>query len=123
MGATRSRNLTPAGGLISLGTKAVRAMEVRYGTHSLEINTRSPFAQGTAFGDVGPYEQLDGTAYFAVDLNHPRNAGITDLNSPHAMLRAGARDFRHAQARKPQYGNHRLLLDIVNRGNPRADEF
>ena len=28
---------------------------------ALEIKTRSPFAQGTAFGDVGPYEQLDGT--------------------------------------------------------------
>src|SRR5215470_15241113 len=25
---------------------------------ALEIKTRSPFAQGTAFGDVGAYEQL-----------------------------------------------------------------
>jgi hypothetical protein len=46
---------------------------------ALEIKTCSPFAQGTAFGDVGPYEQLDGTVYFAVDPHHPRNAGITDL--------------------------------------------
>ena len=44
---------------------------------ALEIKTRSPFAEGTAFGDVGPYEQLD-------------------------------------------RGNQRLLLDVVNRGNPTA---
>src|SRR4249919_2628701 len=44
---------------------------------ALEIKTCSPFAQGTAFGDVGPYEQLDGTVHFAVDPDHPSNAGIT----------------------------------------------
>jgi len=46
---------------------------------ALEIKTCSPFAQGTAFGDVGPYEQLDGTVHFAVDPDHPSNARITDL--------------------------------------------
>src|SRR5262245_65874400 len=46
---------------------------------ALEIKTCSPFAQGTAFGDVGPYEQLDGTVHFDVDPDHPSNAGITDL--------------------------------------------
>ncbi len=46
---------------------------------ALEIKTRSPYAQGIAFGDVGLYQQLAGTVHFAVDPDHPRNAGITDL--------------------------------------------
>jgi len=46
---------------------------------ALEIKTCSPFAQGIAFGDVGSYQQLDGTVHFAVDPGHPSNAGIADL--------------------------------------------
>ena len=88
---------------------------------ALEIKTRSSFAQGNAFGDVGPYEQLDGTAYFAVDPNHPRNAGITDLKlaprDAQGLVQCSA-DFRMLKPVNPQYGNNRLLLDIVNRGNP-----
>jgi len=88
---------------------------------ALEIKTRSPFAQGTAFGDVGPYEQLDGTVHFAVDPGHPSNAEITDLQlaprDAHDLVRCWA-DIRILKPAAPQHGNHRLLLDIVNRGNP-----
>ena len=88
---------------------------------ALEIKTRSPFAQGTAFGDVGPYEQLDGTVHFAVDPDHPRHAGITDLKlAPRDAqgLVQCASDFRMLKPVNLQDGNQRLLLDIVNRGNP-----
>ena len=37
---------------------------------TLVITSRRPFAQEKAFGHVGPYEQLDGTVYFAVDPHH-----------------------------------------------------
>src|ERR671924_1209335 len=88
---------------------------------ALEIKTCSPFAQGTAFGDVGPYEQLDGTVHFAVDPDHPRNAGITDLKlaprDAQGLVHSSA-DFRMLQPVAFQQGNRRLLLDIVNRGNP-----
>jgi hypothetical protein len=88
---------------------------------ALEIKTRSPFAQGTAFGDVGPYEQLDGTVHFAVDPDHPRNAGITDLKlaprDAQGLVQCAA-DFRMLKPVNLQDGNQRLLLDIVNRGNP-----
>jgi hypothetical protein len=88
---------------------------------ALEIKTCSPFAQGTAFGDVGPYQQLEGTVHFAVDPNHPRNAGITDLTlaprDAQGRVRCSA-DFRMLQPVAPRRGNRRLLLDIVNRGNP-----
>lgn len=47
---------------------------------ALEITSRSPWAHGHPFGDVGPYQQLDGTMHFAVDPHPPSNAGITDLH-------------------------------------------
>src|SRR2546426_874447 len=88
---------------------------------ALEIKTCSPFAQGTTFGDVGPYEQLDGTVHFVVDPDHPSNAGITDLQlaprDAHGLVRCWA-DVRILKPAALQHGNHRLLLDIVNRGNP-----
>jgi hypothetical protein len=90
---------------------------------ALEIKTCSPFAQGTAFGDVGPYQQLDGTVHFAVDPDHPRNAGITDLTlaprDTQGLVHASA-DFRMLQPVALQHSNRRMLLDIVNRGNPTA---
>ena len=36
----------------------------------IEITSRQPFANGESFGDVGPYEQLDGTVYFTDSANH-----------------------------------------------------
>ena len=45
----------------------------------LDIKSRQPFAQGQAFGEVGTYEQIDGTVHFAVDPNNSANDLITDL--------------------------------------------
>ena len=88
---------------------------------ALEIKTCSPFARGTAFGDVGPYQQLEGTVHFAVDPDHPRNTGITDLRlaprDARGLVRCSA-GFRMLQPVALRQGNQRLLLDIVNRGNP-----
>jgi hypothetical protein len=88
---------------------------------ALEIKTCIPFAQGAAFGDVGPYQLLEGTVHCAVDPNHPSNAGITDLKlalrDAQGLVRYSA-DIRLLQPVAPQRGNQRLLLDIVNRGNP-----
>ena len=65
---------------------------------ALEIKTRSPFAQGQSFGDVGLYQQLDGTVHFAVDPHHPGNAGITDLQraprDAHGLVHCHAEIFR-----------------------------
>jgi hypothetical protein len=96
-------------------------MEVDMAVTALEVKTCSPFAPGTAFGDVGPYQQLDGTVHFAVDPHHPGNACITDLQraprDAQGLVRCSA-DFRLLQPVETQRGNHRLLLDVVNRGNP-----
>jgi hypothetical protein len=85
----------------------------------LLITSRRPFAQEKAFGPVGPYEQLDGIVYFAVDPNHPANRLITDL--PLAPRDTNGRvhfsaDWRLLRPVEPQRGNHRLLFDILNRG-------
>jgi hypothetical protein len=85
----------------------------------LLITSRRPFAQEKAFGNVGPYEQLDGIAYFAVDPQHAANRVITDLQL--APRDASGRvsfsaDWRVLRPLDRQRGNHRLLFDILNRG-------
>jgi len=90
---------------------------------TLILTSRQPFAQGKTFGNVGPYEQLDGTAHYAVDPNHPANSLITDLKlAPRdsgGMVHCAA-DVRLLRPVEPQRGNHRLLFDILNRGRPLA---
>lgn len=85
----------------------------------LEISRRSVLADGKSFGSAGPYEYLTGTAQFAVDPAHARNAGITDLD-----LAPRGEDGRvHFDADvvvlrpvDPAKGNGRLFFDVLNRG-------
>ena len=89
----------------------------------LEIKSRQPFAQGQAFGDVGPYEQLDGRVNFAVDPDHPFNQNITDLKlAPRDSLGrvTFSSDFRIIRPLDPDRGNRRVLLDVPNRGKALA---
>ena len=90
---------------------------------ALEIKDRSLFAKGMAFGTVGPYEQLDGAVHFAFDPQDPSNANIADLKlaprDANGVVLCSA-DFRILKPAAQQRGNHRLLLDVVNRGRPRA---
>ena len=84
---------------------------------------RQPFANGRSFGSAGDYEQLLGTATFGVDPRHVANASIVDLDL--APRDAKARvcfeaDVRILKPRDPARGNRRLVLDVVNRGNPVA---
>ncbi len=85
----------------------------------LLITSRRPFAQEKAFGHIGPYEQLDGTVYFAVDPNHSANRLITDLKlaprDANGLVHFSS-DWRLLRPVEPRRGNHRLLFDILNRG-------
>ena len=77
----------------------------------LLITSRQPFAEGQAFGDVGPYEQLNGIAYFAVDPNDAANRLITDIER--APRDASGRvpfsaDVRILRPTDSQRGNRRL---------------
>ena len=85
----------------------------------LLITSRRPFAQEKGFGNVGPYEQLDGIAHFAVDPDHPANQLITDLKlaprDASGLVHFSA-DWRLLRPVEPRRGNHRLVFDILNRG-------
>lgn len=85
----------------------------------LEIEQRSPLAGGEAFGAVGPYEIVQGTAHFAVDPLHHRNAAVTDIElgprDAQGQVRFEA-DFAMLQPAQPQNGNRRLFFDVCNRG-------
>lgn len=85
----------------------------------IEINSRSPFVAGAAFGSAGAYERIDGVAIGALDPAHIRNRGIALLDrAPRdaAGLVQYRSDFvllRPADAAK---GNGRLLYEVNNRG-------
>ncbi len=90
---------------------------------SLMLTSRQPFAKGESFGDVGPYEQLDGLVHCAVHPEHTANRLIPDLGlAPRdaSGLVHYAADVRLLRPVEPQRGNHRLLFDVVNRGRPLA---
>ena len=89
----------------------------------LEITRRTGFASGESFGDVGPYELLEGTAYYAVDPQHAANQGITDLDL--APRNAAGQveftsDFAMLRPVNADRGNRRILFDVVNRGRKTA---
>ena len=90
---------------------------------NLEITNRTSFASGENFGEVGPYELLEGTAYFAVDPFHARNQGITDLDLAPRNTAGGvdfSADFSMLQPVNLDRGNRRIFFDVVNRGRKTA---
>ena len=89
----------------------------------LQIESQAPFAEGRSFGDAGPYEELAGTVRFSVDPDLPGNELITDLKlvpRDRSGRVAFSADLRMLRPAEPQLGNHRILLDVLNRGRPRA---
>src|SRR5688500_11770323 len=105
----------------------------------LEITSRRPYFDGRSFGEVGPYEDLQGTIHFAVDPEHAANRAIVDLdkaprdagewaraslpNAPRGPVPGGRvtfkGDFRLFRPADPQRANRNLLFEVVNRGRQR----
>ena len=84
------------------------------------VERTTPYAGGQAFGDVGPFERLDGTAHMEVDPGDPLNAVIVNLD------RAPRNDRGMVEFSAPFFivkpvdmarGNGKLLYGINNRGN------
>ena len=92
----------------------------------LEIRTQGPFDGGRPFGSVGQYEQLDGVVHFAVDPGKAGNDLIADIElaprDENGLVNFSA-DFRIIRPANPALGNHRLFLDVVNRGNNLAFKY
>ena len=86
----------------------------------LEIVRREPFADGQAFGAVGPYERIDAVAHYAVDPAHPTNAGIVDLDRAERDADGAVRfsgDATFLVPADPGHSNRALLFEVPNRGN------
>jgi len=89
----------------------------------INIDRREPFAGGTAFGEVGPYERLLGTASYAIDPDEPGLPFICDLdlaprNGDGMVEFSGTVDIV-----KPvdlERGNRRVLYEFSNRGGRAA---
>jgi hypothetical protein len=78
------------------------------------------FAGGMSFGSVGPYERLDGTAYFEVDPKDPLNAVIVDLDKAPRNARGLVEFSSPFFILKPvdvARGNHKIFVGLNNRGN------
>ena len=92
----------------------------------LHVTRREPFADGMAFGEVGPYERLVGHVLFAIDPHDPANRTIVDLD--HAPRNAAglveySTDIYILKPLDLGRGNRRLLYDVNNRGTIRALQF
>ena len=86
------------------------------------VTGREPYADGVSFGDVGPFEQVDGLLTFAVDPMHAGNRCIIDLDKaprdPEGRVRFTA-DFSVVVPLDPARGNGRALVELPNRGRRR----
>jgi len=85
-----------------------------------ELTRRRALAEGRAFADVGPYEELRGRIYLAVDPTHAANRAVTDLAL--APRNAAGRvecaaDVSVLLPVDSARASGRVIVDVVNRGN------
>ncbi|GAB3030875.1 alpha/beta hydrolase domain-containing protein [Spirosoma pulveris] len=86
----------------------------------IEITSvQSPTFEGKVFGRVGAYEKLRGKAYGELDPNSPKNALITDIALAPRNAKGMVEYAMDIYILKPinlATGNHKLFLEINNRG-------
>jgi hypothetical protein len=88
-----------------------------------EITSCRPYAEGRRFGAVGAYQQVDGTAHFAIDPIHPANVRICDLK---LAPRNGAgrveftADLSIVLPADARQANGRCVVELPNRGRRRV---
>ena len=83
----------------------------------ITITRREPFAGGAAFGPVGAYEKIIGTARGELDPSNPSNRPIVGLDRAPRNA-AGLVEYEtDIYLLRPALGSGRLLFDINNRGN------
>jgi alpha/beta hydrolase family protein len=84
------------------------------------VEHREPFAGGAAWGQVGPYERLVGTAYVEVDPRDPLNAIIVDLDKAPKNARGMVEFSTPFFILRPvdmARGNGKIYYTVNNRGN------
>jgi hypothetical protein len=105
-----------AGAIALCGAQAAQARIVRIEI----ISKESPTFAARNFGSVGAYEKLRGKAYGEVDPKSPQNALITDIQlaprNAHGMVEYSM-DIYLLKPVDMNKGNHKLFMDIPNRGS------
>lgn len=83
------------------------------------VERTMPYADGRTFGDAGAFERVEGTAYFEVDPDDPRNTVIVNLalvpRNPRGLVEFSAPFVLIKPVDKAQ-GNGKLLFGLNNRG-------
>ncbi len=85
----------------------------------IAVNARADVLAGTVFGAAGPYEQLSGRIYFAVDPRNPVNQIIADIDKAPknaAGLVEFSSDFYLIKPKDASRANGTLLYEVSNRG-------
>ena len=89
----------------------------------LDVSERRPVLSGRAWGAVGAYEQIEGSAHFALDPQHPLNAPVVDLEwaprTAQGLVECRA-DFWMLKPVEPSKGSGNVLHYVVNRGRKGA---
>jgi hypothetical protein len=86
---------------------------------SFEIKSRQDYAGGTSFGDVGPYEQIDVIAHYAVHPEHERNRHIVDLDCCSRDDQGRVHfsgDLTLLVPKHAERAGRRLFVELPNRG-------
>jgi Alpha/beta hydrolase domain len=84
------------------------------------VESRQPFLGGVAWGSVGPYERLTGTAHMEADPRDPLNAGIVDVDKAPRNARGMVEYSTAFVVVKPvdmTRGNQKIYYGVNNRGN------
>ncbi|HWB10737.1 MAG TPA: alpha/beta hydrolase domain-containing protein [Pirellulales bacterium] len=94
--------------------------ELRAGVVSVEISSRTPYAEGRAFGDRGSYEKWRGKLRFAVDPTSAANQQVVDLELAPRNDRGQVEFSADLEILAPadlSKATGSLLYDVNNRGN------
>ena len=99
--------------MLSVGITEARIIRIEI------TSVESPTFEGRTFGTVGPYERLRGRAYGEIDPTDPRHAVITDIELAPRNANGMVEYAMDVFVLKPvdlSRGNHKLFLDMNNRG-------
>ena len=100
--------------MLSVGVAEARIIRIEI------TSVESPTFEGRTFGSVGPYEKLRGKAYGEVDPTDPHNAVIIDIELAPRNANGKVDYSMDIFILKPvdlRRGNHKVFLDMNNRGN------
>ena len=113
------RHPTLAGVLAALGACTL-PVSAQAKLTELRVLSEEPFADGAAFGAVGPYVRIRAAASGELDPDAPANAGIALLKQAPRNARGlveYSTDVFILRPADPARGSGVLLYDVTNRGN------